>query len=104
MSRKRCPTSLQFFGHLKWLDGENLLDTVEPYRRTLFTQVLDETGSDARPRYNLVLAGRAKKNWKSSDLVLAGLYCLLMRRSPQGNSGFIVASDEGQAADDLDLA
>ena len=104
MSGKRHPTSLQFFAHLKWLDGKNLLDTIEPYRRELFTQALDEVGADGRPRYNLVLVGRAKKNWKSSDLVLAGLYCLLMRRSPLGNSGFIVASDEDQAGDDLDLA
>jgi hypothetical protein len=104
MSGKRHPTSLQFFGHLKWLDGKNLLDTIEPYRRELFMQALDEVGADGRPRYNLVLAGRGKKNAKSLDLVLAGFYCLLMRRSPQGNSGFIVASDEGQAGDDLDLA
>src|SRR6266446_554708 len=97
------PTSLQFFGALRWLDGKPLLDTVEEYRRELFTRALDTT-ADGRPRYNLVLAGRGKKNWKSADLVLAGLFCLLMRRSPQGNSGFIVASDEGQAADDLDLA
>jgi hypothetical protein len=98
------PTSLQFFGHLKWLDGRPLLDTIEDYRRELFRQALDEVGADGRPRYNLVLAGRGKKNAKSLDLVLAALYCLLMRRSPQGNNGFIVASDEGQAADDLDLA
>jgi hypothetical protein len=97
------PTSLQFFGALQWLDGRPLLDTIEPYRRTLFTQALDEV-EDGRPRFNLVVVGRGKKNAKSLDLVLAGLYCLLMRRSVQGNSGFIVASDEGQAADDLDLA
>jgi hypothetical protein len=98
------PTSLQFFGALRWLDGKPLLDTIEPYRRELFRQALDEVGPDGRPRYNLVLAGRGKKNAKSLDLVLAALYCLLMRRSPQGNTCFIVASDEGQAADDLDLA
>jgi hypothetical protein len=101
---ERHPTSLQFFAHLRWLDGRPLLDTIEQYRRTLFAQALDESGPDGRPRYNLVLSGRAKKNWKSSDLVRAGLYCLLMRRSPQGNGGFIVASDEDQAGDDLDLA
>jgi hypothetical protein len=33
MSSKRPPTSLQFFAHLKWLDGKNLLDTIELYRR-----------------------------------------------------------------------
>ena len=100
----RAPTSSAFFGHLKWLDGSPLLATIEPYRRKLFELALDTSGPDGRPRYNLVVSGRAKKNWKSSDLVLAALYCLLMRRAPQGNSGFIVASDEGQAADDLDLA
>jgi hypothetical protein len=104
MRRSRHPTSLQFFGHLKWLDGRPLLDTIEQYRRELFARALDEVGPDGRPQYNLVLAGRAKKNAKSCDLVLAALYCLLMRRSPQGNSGFILASDEGQAADNLDLA
>src|SRR5215475_12302029 len=95
----KLPTSLQFFGALRWLDGRPLLDTIEPYRRTLFTQALDEVGAGGRPRYNLVLAGRGKKNAKSLDLVLAGLYCLLMCRSPLGNSGFIVASDEDQAGD-----
>jgi hypothetical protein len=104
MKRTRNPTSLQFFGRLKWLDGRPLLDTVERYRRELFTRALDGVGPDGRPMYNLVLAGRGKKNAKSLDLVLAGLFCLLMRRAAQGNSGFIVASDEGQAADDLDLA
>jgi hypothetical protein len=97
------PTSLQFLGHLRWLDGKNLLDTIEPYRRQLFTRALDEV-VDGRPRYNLVLAGRGKKNAKSLDLVLAGLYCLLIRRSALGNTGFIIASDEDQASDDLDLA
>jgi hypothetical protein len=98
------PTSLQFFAALRWLDGRPLLDTVEEYRRHVFRQVLDERRADGTPVYNLALIGRAKKNAKSLDLVLAGLYCLLIRRAPQGNGGFIVASDEDQAGDDLDLA
>jgi hypothetical protein len=36
-----------------------------------------ETG---RPKYNLIVSGSAKKNWKSGDLVLA---CLHARRSPR---------------------
>jgi hypothetical protein len=56
------------------------------------------------PVYNMVLAGRGKKNAKSLDLVLAGLYCIVIRRSALGNAGFIVASDEDQAGDDLALA
>jgi hypothetical protein len=99
-----APTSLQFFSALRWLDGRPLLDTIEPYRREVFTRVLDERRPDGTPVYNLALIGRAKKNAKSLDLVLAGLYCLLIRRAPQGNGGFIIASDEDQAGDDLDLA
>jgi hypothetical protein len=98
------PTSLQFFGHLRWLDGRPLLDTIEPYRRELFTKALDSYGSDGRPLYNLILAGRGKKNAKSLDLVLAALFVLVIRRSVQGSNGYIIASDEDQAGDDLDLA
>lgn len=99
-----APTSLQFFSCLKWLDGTPLIDTIEPYRREIFTKALDTYRADGTPVYSLVLSGRAKKNWKSCDLVLAALYCLLIRRSPLGNDCFIVASDEDQAGDDLGLA
>jgi hypothetical protein len=101
---KTTPTSLQFFSALRWLDGRPLLDTIEPYRRELFTQALDTFGEDGAPRYSMVLSGRAKKNWKSTDLDLAALFCLIIRRSPLGNDCYIVASDEDQAADDLQLA
>lgn len=95
-------TSLQFFDKLVWLDGHNLLSTIEPYRQEIFRKALDEY-VDGRPRYRMVLAGRGKKNHKTSDLVFASLYCVLARRSPQGQQGLILANDEGQAADDLDL-
>lgn len=98
------PTSLQFFSRLKWLDGTPLLDHVEEYRRAIFSKMLDNFGNDGRPIYNLGVFGRGKKNWKSCDLVLAALYCLVIRRSPLGNDGIIAASDEGQAGDDLALA
>ncbi len=103
-TRTRPPTSLEFFGKLRWLDGRPLLDTVEPYRRDLFAKALDTVRADGSPMYNLVLAGRGKKNWKSADLVLAGLYCIVIRRSTQGNRGFVLAADEDQAHDDLSLA
>ena len=96
-------SSLQFFGRLKWINGKPLLSTIEPYRRDLFTKALDSRDPDGFPIYNLVLAGRAKKNYKSCDLILAGLYCLLIRESPQGNDAFILANDESQANDDLSL-
>ena len=97
------PTCLQFFSALRWLDGRPLMDTIEPYRRELFTQALD-TYEGGRPKYNLVLAGRGKKNNKSLDLTLAALFCLVIRRSIQGSDAYILASDEDQAADDLQLA
>jgi hypothetical protein len=98
------PTSLQFFSHLQWLDGTPLLDTIEDYRRAIFTQALDTFGDDGSPAYNLVLAGRGKKNWKTADLILAGLFVLVIRRSMQGSDGYILANDQDQAADDLTLA
>jgi hypothetical protein len=77
---------------------------VEPYRRQIFTRALDTHRDDATPEINFVLAGRGKKNFKTADLVLAGLYVLLIRDSTQGNDGFILANDEQQANDDLSLA
>lgn len=97
-------TSIQFLSKLVWLDGRPLLDMVEPYRREIFVQALDTFGPDDWPVFNLILAGRGKKNWKSQDMVDAAFYCTLIRRSVQGSSSLLLASDEGQAADDLDLA
>ena len=51
----------------------------------------------------MALCGRAKKNWKTSDLVLACVYRFLAWPSAAGNDGYILANDEGQAADDLSL-
>jgi hypothetical protein len=98
-----APHPLDFFAKLRWLDGRPLLDTIEPYRRAIFETVL-YTFDGTRPRYNLAICGRAKKNWKTSDLILAALYRLLVWPSPHGNDCFVLANDEGQAADDLDLA
>ena len=58
----------------------------------------------ADPSYNLILCGRAKKNWKSTDLILATFYRFLVWPSSAGNDCFLLANDEGQAADDLTLA
>ena len=93
-----------FFSRLKWLDGRQLMETIEPYRRETFEQVLYTFDPDGRPRYDRALIGRAKKNWKTTDLTLAALYKLLAWESPAGNDCFILANDENQAADDLTLA
>jgi hypothetical protein len=95
---------LEFFGHLVWIDGRPLLDTIEDYRREILRQSLYTFEDDGRPRYNMVLTGRAKKNWKSADLVLACFYRFYAWESPAGNDCFLLANDEGQAADDLSLA
>jgi len=96
---------LKFFSHLVWLDGRPLLDVIEPYRRKIFMDALYTFDADgSTPQYNLVLSGRAKKNWKTTDLILATLYRLLAWPSDYGNDCFLLANDEGQAADDLKLA
>jgi hypothetical protein len=56
-------TSLDFFERLRWIDGKSLLNTIEPYRRDIFTKALDTFGPDGFPQYNMVIAGRGKKNW-----------------------------------------
>jgi hypothetical protein len=93
---------LDFLGRLVWLDGRPLVDVIEEYRRRLFARAF-AMEADGRARWNLVLAGRAKKNWKSADLVLACLYALIAD-SPGGNQVYLVANDEDQAGDDLTLA
>jgi hypothetical protein len=100
----RHPSSIEFFKHLRWIDGRPLLDTIEPYRRDLFTRALDTHRPDGVPAINFVLSGRGKKNWKTADLVLAALYCLVIRESVQGNDCYCLANDEDQAGDDLELA
>jgi hypothetical protein len=88
---------------LKWIGGKTpLLDTIEPYRLDLFRRAFSWV--DGRVAYSMILAGRAKKNFKSSDLVLAALYKLLANDSPNGNQCYIVANDSDQAGDDLTIA
>jgi phage terminase large subunit-like protein len=94
-------SSLDFLSKLKWLDGKPLV--IEPYRQRLFEQAIDSVGPDGLPTYNMVLVGRAKKNYKSSDLDLAALYKLIVPESVQGNDALICANDEDQAAADLSL-
>jgi hypothetical protein len=96
---------LDFYSHLAWIDGRPLLETVEPYRREILQRALFTFESDSKtPRYNLVLTGRGKKNWKSADLVLAAFYRFFAWETAAGNDCFLLANDEGQAADDLSLA
>ena len=95
---------LAFFKKLVWLDGRPLLKTIDPYRRDILPTVLFTFEADATPRYNFSLCGRAKKNFKTTDLILAALYRLLAWPSDKGNDCFILANDEAQAGDDLKLA
>lgn len=92
-----------FLRKLLWLDGKPLWPRIEPYRRDLFDRALGTFDEDGRPRFNLVLCGRGKKNAKTLDLVLASLFALL-DDSPGGNQVYLLANDEDQADDDLDLA
>jgi hypothetical protein len=94
---------MQFFSALKWLDKRPLLDVIEEYRQRIFQEALFSFDDLSRRLYNLILTGRAKKNWKSADLILAALYCLVAWVSEGGNQCYILANDEGQAGDDLSL-
>jgi hypothetical protein len=96
-------SSLAFFARLKWIDGKPL--RVEPYRQQLFVRFFDERDDAGRLRYNLGLFGRAKKNWKTADLALAALFCLVSE-PPTGYDSdcYVLANDGDQARDDLSLA
>ena len=103
MTAPDAPSPTEFFQHLVWLNDKPLLDTIEPYRRRIFDDVLYTFDDDGRPRYTLALNGRAKKNWKSADLSLACLYRFLAWPCPQGNDCFVLANDEEQAGNDLSI-
>ena len=103
MSFRDSPHPLAFFGLLKWIDGRPLMNTIEPYRRSILSTVLYDFDGD-RPRYNFALTGRAKKNFKTTDLILAVLYRFIAWQSPAGNDCYVLANDEDQAGDDLKLA
>lgn len=103
MRQPKPLSPLQFFKHLCWIDGQPLLNVIEPYRQQIFTESLYTFDADGRPRYNWVLCGRGKKNWKSSDAILACLYRFLAWPSAAGNDIYLLASDLGQAKDDLQI-
>jgi hypothetical protein len=81
---------------LRWLDKRPLLATVEPYRLRNFEAFLD---SD---RYNVGLFGRAKKNWKTADAMIAALRAV-SEDSVSGSQVYVLANDKDQARDDLVL-
>ena len=97
MENRQIPT-LKFFSRLKWIDGKPLV--IEPYRQGIFSEALDTYNPDGTRKYNMVIAGRGKKNWKTADLILAATYYLIVL----GGECYILAHDEDQAADDLSLA
>jgi hypothetical protein len=90
---------------LRWIDGSPLAAHIEPYRRRLFESALDTFDADGRPRYNLIVCGRAKKNWKTTDLCLAALFALVSDSSAGHDAEcYLLANDADQARDDLALA
>ena len=75
-----CPEQVnlqKFFGILSWLNGRPLLDVMDAYRLEILSEALFSFRRDGSPRYKRVLTGRAKKNSKTTDAVLASLYKLL---------------------------
>jgi len=98
-------TITEFLDAIHWIDRTPLRDHLEkqPYCRRILVNALGTFDEDGRPRHNLVVDGAGKKNFKSARLVLAGTYCTLAP-SPGGNQCYLLANDEGQAGDDLELA
>jgi hypothetical protein len=64
---------LAFFRLLKWIDSRALLEVIEPYRQRIFHEALYTFGNDGLPKYNLIVCGRGKKNWKTADSCFAAL-------------------------------
>ena len=98
---KKPINPLRFFSRLNWLDGSPL--RILPYRQKIFTDILHSFDDAGALFYNLALLLRAKKNDKSLDGMLAELYALCAWKPVGGFTGRIVAFDEGQADEDLDL-
>lgn len=96
---------LHFFSLLRWIDSRPLLSVMEPYRQQIHTAILATVRPDGSPQYRRALTGRGKKNSKTSDLVLAALYTLMVWNAAghRGNQVYFVASDLGQANNDLEL-
>jgi hypothetical protein len=97
---------LTFLSALRGIDERPVLETMPDWRQRILTEALFTFRQDGFPQYNRILTGRAKKQYKTTDAVLAGLYKLLVWKAAggKGNQVFFVASDLGQADDDLDLA
>jgi hypothetical protein len=93
-------TTKEFFASLRWIDKTPLV--IEPYRQRLFAQFFDERDETGRPRFNIGVFGRGKKNAKTLDLCLAELRAVT-EDSPSGSQCYLLANDKDQAADDLEL-
>ncbi len=88
---------LTFFSWLRWLDQNPLPDALPPH-------VLHHLSEALSGRFDRVLYGSGKKNFKSTFIVLGMLYRFLATPvPPQGVDSFIIANDEQQAGDDLKL-
>src|SRR5262245_25144730 len=92
---------LKFFSLLKWLDKKPLV--IEGYRQRIFERVLWSFDECGRLHYTMALLLRAKKNNKSLDAILAQLYALICWDVAGGFTGRMVAFDEDQIAQNLEL-
>lgn len=101
-TRQAAIVTTALFQRMRWLDGSLLLPRIEPYRLRLFSRFFDEREANGRPRFNLSLSGRGKKNNKSLDLCLAELIAV-MEDSASGSQCYLLANDQAQASDDLAL-
>ena len=87
---------------LRWINRKPLLSIIEPYRLVNFQRFLDEQDDLGRLRQNVGLCGRAKKNWKTTDAMIAAARAVC-EDWPAGSQVYILTNDKDQARDDLVL-
>lgn len=103
-----CPVQVlpeRFLSLLRWLDGRPILDVLPAFWLPLITEALCTCRDDGSPRYQRILTGMGKKNAKTLVSILVSLYklCAWQAAGGKGNQCYYLASDLGQADDNLDL-
>jgi len=96
---------LEFFKLLKWIDGRPLMSVLMAYQLKEIEEAFWTFTPEGFPKYIRTLLGRGKKNSKTLMGVLIALWLCLVWKSidKKGNQIYFIASDLGQANDDLDL-
>lgn len=61
---------MTFFSHLRWIDGQPLVKTIQPYRQRLFTEALYAFDADGRLRHNRAFQGDRRRTTRAATSAL----------------------------------